>query len=643
MFQLFRNRDTAFRYVLGGMLTLIAVSMVVTLIPGFGSGSGASGDDQTVAEVGDSVVTEREVRLQAQNMVRGGGVPAGMAGFIVPQMVESRVAELAVEYQAKRMGFEVTESDVAAYIKELMPALFPNGQFVGQQAYASMLGQRGTTVQEFERNVRRSLVTSKLHSLVAEGLLVTNAEVEAEFRKSNDKITIAFLTLDPAKVREEVKVTEADVAAEFEKTKAGHKVGEQRTFSLLVLDEARVASQFNVPDAELRRAYASDTERFRTPERVRVRHILLKTTDKPAAELPTIRKRMEDLLKQAKGGANFAELAKKVSEDTGSAPNGGDIGFVTRGQTVKAFEEAAFKMKANELSGIVATEYGLHIIQMVERQDAHTLTFEEARPQLVKEATQRQVYDRMPAIAGEMRDALAKAPTATVDVATKYNAQLVKAEKIGSGDAPLPLLNKAPEVYAAVAGLKKGDVTQVINVAGNRLVVAQLDEIHPERPATLADVGGRIMEDLRIARGNQLLEARRKTAEEKLAAAGADLKKVGAELKLEYKEAPEFTADGAAEGLGSASVLTEAFAKPVGSLIKPVTLDGKWFFVKVTGRQDADLSKLPAGREAIVAKLRNAKQTERRQLFEDGLVAKLTAEGKIKIRQDAIKRIVNTI
>ena len=111
------------------------------------------------------------------------------------------------------------------------------------------------------------------------------------------------------------------------------------------------------------------------PDRRRVRHILLKTADKPADELPKLQAKAEDLLKQLRAGADFAALARQHSEDTGSAAKGGDLDWVVRGQTVKAFEEAAFSLPLKQVSNVIKTEYGLHILEVLEKQEAHVKTF----------------------------------------------------------------------------------------------------------------------------------------------------------------------------------------------------------------------------------------------------------------------------
>ena len=132
-------------------------------------------------------------------------------------------------------------------------------------------------------------------------------------------------------------------------------------------------------DADLLRAYQTNLDQFRTPERVKARHILIKTMDKPKEEQDKLAAKAGDLLKQLRGGADFADLAKKNSDDPGSAQKGGDLDWVTRGQTVKEFEDAAFSLKPKEFSNVIKTQYGYHIIQVLEKEPAKVKPFEEVK------------------------------------------------------------------------------------------------------------------------------------------------------------------------------------------------------------------------------------------------------------------------
>ncbi|MSV30688.1 MAG: hypothetical protein EXQ52_18370, partial [Bryobacterales bacterium] len=368
MFDLFRSRDKAVRYLLGSLLMVVALSMVITLIPGFGSGSGTT--ETIVAEVGKEAITLRDVQKALANAQRNRSMPPEMFQFFIPQLVDQMITERAIAYEAGRLGFEVTESDTASAIRNIVPQLFQEGKFVGKETYSAFLEQQGLSIPEFESQIARQVLLNRVRGIALQSIAVSPVEIEQEFRKRNEKAKIEFVKIDQAKYRAEAAASQAEMLDYFNKNKASFSIPETRALKLLVLDPAKFAGGVVVSDDDIRKAYESSKDRYRTGERVKIRHILLKTTGKPKEEHPKIRARMEDILKKLQGGADFADLAKKNSEDTGSAVKGGDLDWVVKGQMVKNFEQASFSLKVKELSKIVETEYGYHVLQVMEKEDA---------------------------------------------------------------------------------------------------------------------------------------------------------------------------------------------------------------------------------------------------------------------------------
>src|SRR5262249_8995175 len=171
----------------------------------------------------------------------------------------------------------------------------------------------------------------------------------------------------------------------FKKNQSTYQLPERRTFQYLILDDAKVAERVKIAPQDAERYYNENKDRFRVQERVRVTHILLKTTDKKEDEIKKIEAKAQDLWKQARAGKDFAELAKANSEDESSAKKGGEIGWITRGQTVPEFEQRAFTMKAGELSEVVKTQYGFHIIKALEHETGRLKPFAEVQPTILQE------------------------------------------------------------------------------------------------------------------------------------------------------------------------------------------------------------------------------------------------------------------
>ena len=634
MFDLFRSRDKAVRIMLGGLLGIVALSMLIYLIPGAGGMPSGGNNEQVIAEIGKEAVTTREIDRIIQERIRGRQLPPEMVPFVIPQLIDQAISERAVAYQAKRMGFEVSDTALANTIRS-----FPNLPDLPPDQYRAAVEQMGfASVTDFENNVRTQLYLTDLQTVAAEGLLVTPKEVQAEFARRNEKIKLEYIAFDANKLKSEVKVNPTELQAFFKTAASQFPVPEARSFQLIIADQQKVAESIQVSDAQMQQYFSSHRDQFRTPERVKARHILLMTTGKSKEEIAQIKTKVEGILKQIRGGADFAVLAKMNSEDPGSKANGGDLGWVVRGQTVKNFETAAFSLKPKEISDLVTTEYGFHIIQVMEKQDAHVQAFDEVKTQIADELKKGTLNDRVQSLAEQARTELVKAPGSAEQIAGKLGLQYVKVDKHKAGD-PIPVIGGDKQVEDGVSGLKKGGVSPVMQ-AGNRLVVAVLNDLIPSRPAELAEVEPAVRERFIAYQGNKIAGEKAQKAAEMLKGNGGDLKAVAKSIGGEVKTSDFFTRAGAIEGVGSASYFSDAFNKPVGTVFGPVGTGTQNVVAKVAEKQQPDAVKMAAERDSIVTELKNKKSEERLQLFHDSIVSKLVSEGKVKIHRDVINRIL---
>jgi peptidyl-prolyl cis-trans isomerase D len=214
MFDLFRSRQKAVRYVLMGVLLMIAVSMVVTLIPGYGSSSATSTDDQVLAEIGSTKITAPEMAREAQQML-GGRMPADMIETYLPQFIDARIQQGALVYEFERMGVAATDDEVLWELMSQFPQLFPNGTLTdqGRQQLEAMLAQQGMTLQDMLDASRSEMTLNKIQNLEYEAAVVTPKEVDEELNRRYNKAKIKYVAFPPAKFKDQVKPTPADVRA----------------------------------------------------------------------------------------------------------------------------------------------------------------------------------------------------------------------------------------------------------------------------------------------------------------------------------------------------------------------------------------------------------------------------------------------
>jgi peptidyl-prolyl cis-trans isomerase D len=350
---------------------------------------------------------------------------------------------------------------------------------------------------------------------------------------------------------------------------------------------------------------------------------------------------MDDLLKQVKSGADFAALARKNSEDTGSAVKGGDIGWITRGQTVPEFEKAAFSLKPGQTSDVITTTYGFHILRVEQKEAAHLRTFEEVRGDLQKELTGARVVDTMQALGDQLHAALGRSAAEAETLAAANGIKALRADHAGPNDN-FPEVGRNAAFNDALTGLPKGAVTPPFSLTPTQLAVVQVLNVYPFRQAELSEVQDRVRQAV-IEEKTRRLIGDKALAIQKQLKAGQDFaalaKSVGAELK---STATPFGREGAAEGLGAARQIEAAFSKQPGESAGPFNLPEGTFFVKVIEKLEPDMSQLPAQREQLMNAVKGRIANDRRDLFIEGIVEALTKDKTIRIHADNMKRLLSS-
>jgi peptidyl-prolyl cis-trans isomerase D len=637
MFDLFRSRDKAVRILLGALLVLVGLSMLTYLIPSYNTG-GPVTSGTVIAKVGDIDITQLDVQRIVQNAMRNRQIPPEILGSYVPQVIDNLVTERALDYEARRIGLVVTDQQVSDAIRQYVPSLFQDGKFVGNQAYSAFLAQQNLTIPEFEMEFRRQLLVTRMRDIAVQGVIVTPQEIEQEFRKRNEKVKIQFVKIPQDKFKSEVEPTQAEIEQNFKINQGRYNIPERRNLAILIADQAKIEQSVNPTDADLQKAYNQNQQQFRVPEEVKVRHILLMTQGKPAGEEAAVKAKAEDILKQVKSGANFTELVKKYSEDPGKATNNGEYTVQRNGQMVKEFEDAAFRLKPGDTE-IVKTSYGYHVFQVVDHNPARLKPFDEVKTQLAADWKKQRVNDLMQQISDKAQSMLQKDPAHPEKVAAELNMQVVRADNVEAGK-PVPEVGINNDFDQSISGLKKGEVSAPVALPGNKIALAVVTDLMPARPATLAEVQNQVRDAMVQNRLVAAVQTHAKELMDKAKAAGGDLEKVAKSMGLTVKTSDEVMRNGAIEGLGSASYIQEAFHAPEGTVFGPIPTPDGTVIAKVISHVQPDMTKLAEQRNAIRDELKTQKGRDRNNLFEAGLREALIKEGKIKVYDDVVKRMV---
>jgi len=638
MFQFFRRKDTAVRVFLGALLVMVCIMLVVTLIPGL-TGSTPS-DELILAEVRGEAITGNEVTRKISQLTRNRGVPPGMLAFYLPQILEQIVNDRVVMQEAERMGLQVTTDELAAHLS-LNPSFFVDGKFVGRERYEALIeSQFGMSVPQFEEYYRSFLLQEKLRRVLTAGLTVSDQEIEREFHRRNDKVKVEYVLLKTNDLKSTLQLSEAEVGDYFKKNRARYEVPERRQFKFVFVDTSKLKDTIPVTQKDLERAYNENKDRFRVQDRVRVSHILLKLPEsKSPQDVETVRKKAQALLERLRKGEDFAQLARQNSEDAASTPRGGDLGWITRGQTVPQFEEAAFTLQPGSLSDIIQTQYGFHILKVHERQRAHLQTLEEVRDLILPQMRQQLAQAAAEEMARRVENILKKTPGNIQGVAAQLGLPVVDTGLLKRGD-PLPQAGASPALDAALFSptLKPNEITPSVTVPAG-VVIASLVQISPAHPAELQEVREQVENDLRGEKAGQLAITRMKGLAEQARKQG-DLKKAAAAQKLALKTSGAFTRSGSVSDLGTASSLGEGlFSTKVGEILGPVAAVDGQAVLRIVERPEAPAAELAGVKQGLGRELLEGKRYLAYQLFTQQSKARLEREGKLQVNKAAMDRL----
>jgi peptidyl-prolyl cis-trans isomerase D len=621
-------------------LALVVLTFVVFYIPDFLTTSTGAAPSEVLADVEGEPITVGSFtrRYNAQVAAYRNAYGAQMNDQLLKQLgidrqiLQQLVDEEAMVAEARKQGITVTDTEIRERILAL-PGFQENGAFVGEQRYRQILQFQNPplTTSEFERSLRRALLIEKLRTALTGWMSVSDADVAAEFKKRNEKVRLDVVPVTAEAFKSQVNVTDAELAAHFEKAKENYRIGEKRKIKYALIDVDKVRSTITVPEAEITAFYQQNLAQYQTPAQVRASHILLKLEGKDEKAVQTL---AEDVLKQAKApNADFAALAKQYSEDESNAANGGDLDYFGRGSMVAEFEQAAFAMKPGEISDLVKTAFGFHIIKVVDSKPDETRPLAEVRAEIEDQLK----WQNAQAEAERLAKSLQPAITSAADlekIAAERGMTTVETGMIAAGE-PIQGLGPQPEVSSRVFAMKEGEVTEPLRVATGWVFATVTGRQDAYVPA-LAEVRDRVAEDVRQEKAAELAKQRAaaiaadlKTAKDFAAAA----KRAGLEVK-----STELIARGTAiPDLGISEAVDEAaFALPQGGVSDAISTPTGTAVIRVAEKVNVTDAEIEDGKDV----LRDEMVNTRRDRFFGAYMQKAKTGLKINIREDTLARVV---
>lgn len=624
-------------------LALVVLTFVVFYIPDFLTTPTGAAPSEVLADVEGEPITVGTFtrRYNAQVTAYRNAYGAQMNDQLLKQLgidrqiLQQLVDEEAMVAESRKQGITVSDVEIRERILAL-PGFQENGKFVGEQRYRQILQFQNPPLSttEFETSLRRALLIEKLRTALTGWMSVSDTDIAAEFRKRNEKVKLDVVPVTADAFKSQVTVTDAELVPYFEKAKDKYRIGEKRKIKYAIVNVDQVRATVTVPEAEIAAFYQQNLTQYQSPAQVRASHILFKLEGK---DEKTVQALAEEVLKKAKApGADFAALARQYSEDDTNNMNGGDLDYFGRGRMVAEFEQAAFAMKAGEISNLVKTAFGFHIIKVVDNKPDATRALAEVRAEIEDQLKWQKAQAEAEQIAKSL-EATTKTPADLDKVAKERGLTVVETGLIAADEA-IQGVGAQPELSGRVFGMKEGEVTPAMRVATGWVfatVTGRQDSYVPK----LDEVKARVSDDVRQEKAAELAKQRAtaiaadlKTAKDFAAAA----KRAGLEVKT-----TELIARGTAiPDLGiSEAVDAAAFALPQGGVSDAISTPTGTAVIRVAEKVSVTDAEIEAGKDVLRDELVNT----RRDKFFGAYMQKAKTGLKINIREDTLARVIGGV
>jgi len=605
------------------VIAAASVTMVLYLIPGLSS-SGASAPDtyaivyphwySRILSSGDTI-SQAHVNQIAQSELRQRG-PQYAENPMILQFFEQQVGQQLVQQQvllqeAHRLGISATKEDVIKYLQTGPPGqvLYPNGKFIGNEAYAQLVNDRlNMSVPDFENGIRDDITARRLQALITAGVTVSDQEVRETYRKANIKIKFVYAVISADDLRKTINPSDSDLEAFFKKNTARYAqaVPEERKITFFAFTANQIPGGVPQPtEQQIKQYYNEHLSDYAAPEQARSRHILIIVPEGADANTDAAAKaKAEMILKQLQAGGSWTDLAKKYSDDPGSKNTGGELGFAQRGKMVPAFDHAIFTQKIGEIA-IVKSNFGYHIVQVEERQAAHTQPLSEVQSAieaaLAGQAAKQAEQQYAQALTSEaIKNGLAK-------TAAAHHLDVVTTQPIDS-QGVIAALPDSSQLLAKAFQAKQGDQPQSAPT-GEGYAIFQVTGIVAAHAPTFAEWKTNVLDDYRNEQLPALLS--QKTAElASKAKAMNDLTKAAKAVGATVKTSDLVGLTGQVPDFGQVGqVAPQLFDMSAGAISGPINAGRTGVVVKIIDKQepspDEIAKNLDQTRDQLLAQRRN--------------------------------------
>lgn len=584
----------------------VMVLAIIVVFVFWGVGTNFMNKRNSVAVVNGESISVRDFQnsydraLENYRQQFGGSIPRDLLKKmdLKRQVLGQLIRGELLRQGGRAMGIPVSKLAIQQKIKNM--AVFQQNSRFDMKRYRAVLSQNKMTPSSFEAGLRHDLMIQQVSDSIRGFALVDDSEVQDRLDYANEEVKLAYVVMKGKDFQDKVEVKDKDLAAWYERHKDNYRSEPKIRLKYLYFDFARYMDKVKPADSAVKAQYEAEKAKFIVPEQRHARHIFFKVARTAGNQVREAeKKKAEAVLQLVRGGMDFAAAARKYSEGP-TAANGGDLGFFSRGRMVKSFDDVVFSLKPGEISGVVESPFGYHIIKLVEVRPAFTRPYDQVKDEIASAMKRRQAKAQ----------AFKRASSAYEDIIRagslkKYSRKNKSEKVIETGyfarSAPPKTIVADPRFLQEAFRLKKGELSSLVET-GNGYAILFVDDIRTPVIPALKAVRDRVVADYRQEKGVELA----RQAAESLLQAAREKKGLAAVVGGTIRRQESGYLKRSATGNGiPPQVVVQAFALSLKHPLpkKPVAAGGKFYVFQLLERREGAENSNEATRQQLKARL----------------------------------------
>jgi peptidyl-prolyl cis-trans isomerase D len=628
---------TLFAVIIGAAI----LTMVITLVPGIFD-NGASSDATVYATVrnpgflgkftGSDTVKTADVQQQAEQQIQQQHLPAFYLQFLLSRVGQQQVERAVLKQEADRLGLQVSDQDLLNFLRSgpYSQYLFPDGKFIGEDHYIDFVEQEfRLPVKQFEDELKSDLELQRLQALETGGVSVSDSAVKAEYLQSGTKVKFQYAVVSSADIQKGINPSDADLQAFFKQSAARYATAmpETRKIQFFSFDSSNMpGGKPAVSDAEVQAYYNAHLDQYKTAGQLKTRHILISVPQGADAKTDAAAKaKAEEALKQVKAGGNFAELAKKYSDDPSSKDQGGELPMMAASDLVPEYSQAAMALNPGQTSDLVRTRFGYHIIQTEQKTPASVKTVAEVKDSIVQTLEASKTGAAEQAFANQLADEAKK--NGLDKTAAAHGLHVITTDYLGS-KGTIASLPDSSALLTAAFGTAKGAAPQVAST-GEGYAIFQVADVKAAHAPEFADFKTQLLSDYREQKAPELLNQKLIKLSDRAKQLN-DLAKAAAEMNLPMQTSDLVGRDAQVPQIGALTgAASVVFTLPKGGISGPVNEGANGAVLQVVDKQEPSADDIAKNFAATKAKLLDQQRQEAFQVFAGALMDRYEKAGAI--------------